>query len=58
MKRLVQEDVKQDIVMRAIAKGVGIYSPHTACDNCVDGGLFIYCYYYYYYANMVSFLGI
>ncbi|KAG2222214.1 hypothetical protein INT45_014111 [Circinella minor] len=37
MKRLVQDDVKQDIVMKAIAKGVGIYSPHTACDNCVDG---------------------
>ncbi|KAI8137750.1 GTP cyclohydrolase 1 type 2/Nif3 [Fennellomyces sp. T-0311] len=37
MKRLVQADVKQDIVMKAIARGVGIYSPHTACDNCVDG---------------------
>ncbi|KAI9320515.1 GTP cyclohydrolase 1 type 2/Nif3 [Dichotomocladium elegans] len=37
MKRLTQQDVKQDIVMKAIARGVGIYSPHTACDNCVDG---------------------
>lgn len=39
MKRLTQSDVKQDIVMKAIARGVGIYSPHTACDNCVDGGI-------------------
>ncbi|KAI8984731.1 GTP cyclohydrolase 1 type 2/Nif3 [Mycotypha africana] len=37
MKRLTSEDVKQDIVLKAIAKGVGIYSPHTACDNCVNG---------------------
>ncbi|KAI9308483.1 GTP cyclohydrolase 1 type 2/Nif3 [Cunninghamella echinulata] len=37
MKRLVTTDVKQDIVMKAIAKGVGIYSPHTACDNCENG---------------------
>ncbi|KAI8372876.1 GTP cyclohydrolase 1 type 2/Nif3 [Radiomyces spectabilis] len=37
MKRLTQSDVKQDIVMKAIARGVGIYSPHTACDNCVNG---------------------
>ncbi|KAL1932465.1 hypothetical protein VTP01DRAFT_8143 [Rhizomucor pusillus] len=37
MKRLTQADVKQDIVMKAVARGVGIYSPHTACDNCVDG---------------------
>ncbi|KAI9478020.1 MAG: GTP cyclohydrolase 1 type 2/Nif3 [Benjaminiella poitrasii] len=38
MKRLTSDDVKQDIVLKAIARGVGIYSPHTACDNCVDGG--------------------
>ncbi|ORX52347.1 NGG1p interacting factor 3 [Hesseltinella vesiculosa] len=37
MKRLVTSDPKQDMVMKAIAKGVGIYSPHTACDNCQDG---------------------
>ncbi|KAI8576311.1 hypothetical protein K450DRAFT_257643 [Umbelopsis ramanniana AG] len=37
MKRLTSEDVKQSIVLKAIAKGVGIYSPHTACDNCVGG---------------------
>lgn len=38
MKRLTQDDVKQSMVTKAIARGVGIYSPHTACDNCVDGG--------------------
>lgn len=38
MKRLTSADVKQDIVLKAIARGVGIYSPHTACDNCVNGG--------------------
>jgi putative NIF3 family GTP cyclohydrolase 1 type 2 len=38
MKRLTSEDVKQSIVLKAVAKGVGIYSPHTACDNCVGGG--------------------
>ncbi|CDS13440.1 hypothetical protein LRAMOSA05616 [Lichtheimia ramosa] len=37
MKRLTQDDVKQSMVTKAIARGVGIYSPHTACDNCVDG---------------------
>ncbi|KAI8067475.1 GTP cyclohydrolase 1 type 2/Nif3 [Gongronella butleri] len=37
MKRLTTADVKQDMVMKAIAKGVGIYSPHTACDNCEHG---------------------
>ncbi|ORZ23110.1 GTP cyclohydrolase 1 type 2/Nif3 [Absidia repens] len=37
MKRLTSADVKQDMVMKAIAKGVGIYSPHTACDNCENG---------------------
>ncbi|KAI7899108.1 GTP cyclohydrolase 1 type 2/Nif3 [Cokeromyces recurvatus] len=37
MKRLTLDDVKQDIVLKAIARGVGIYSPHTACDNCVNG---------------------
>ena len=40
MKRLTSADVKQDIVLKAIARGVGIYSPHTACDNCVNGGKF------------------
>jgi putative NIF3 family GTP cyclohydrolase 1 type 2 len=38
MKRLTSADVKQDIVLKAIARGVGIYSPHTACDNCENGG--------------------
>ncbi|ORY91949.1 GTP cyclohydrolase 1 type 2/Nif3 [Syncephalastrum racemosum] len=37
MKRLNQDDPKQDMVMKCIARGVGIYSPHTACDNCVNG---------------------
>lgn len=37
MKRLTSSDVKQDIVLKAIARGVGIYSPHTACDNCING---------------------
>ncbi|KAI9030936.1 GTP cyclohydrolase 1 type 2/Nif3 [Phycomyces nitens] len=37
MKRLTSADVKQDMIMKAIARGVGIYSPHTACDNCVNG---------------------
>lgn len=40
MKRLTTEDVKQNIVLQAIARGVGIYSPHTACDNCLGGGKF------------------
>lgn len=38
MKRLTSADVKQDIILKAIARGVGIYSPHTACDNCENGG--------------------
>jgi putative NIF3 family GTP cyclohydrolase 1 type 2 len=38
MKRLTTSDIKQDIIMKAVAFGVGIYSPHTACDNCVNGG--------------------
>ncbi|RUS17028.1 hypothetical protein BC937DRAFT_90517 [Endogone sp. FLAS-F59071] len=33
MKRLTIQDTKQAIVMKAIAKGVAIYSPHTAADN-------------------------
>ncbi|KAF7731251.1 NGG1 interacting factor [Apophysomyces ossiformis] len=37
MKRLTTSDPKQDMVMKAIARGVSIYSPHTACDNCVNG---------------------
>ncbi|KAI8097309.1 GTP cyclohydrolase 1 type 2/Nif3 [Halteromyces radiatus] len=37
MKRLTTSDPKQDMVMKAVAKGVGIYSPHTACDNCENG---------------------
>ncbi|KAH8554531.1 GTP cyclohydrolase 1 type 2/Nif3 [Umbelopsis sp. PMI_123] len=37
VKRLTSEDVKQSIVLKAVAKGVGIYSPHTACDNCLGG---------------------
>ncbi|GAA5811534.1 hypothetical protein MFLAVUS_004971 [Mucor flavus] len=37
MKRLTSADVKQDIILKAIARGVGIYSPHTACDNCANG---------------------
>ncbi|RUP45187.1 GTP cyclohydrolase 1 type 2/Nif3 [Jimgerdemannia flammicorona] len=37
MKRLTTQDTKQAIVLKAIAKGVGIYSPHTAADNTVGG---------------------
>ncbi|KAG0168615.1 NGG1 interacting factor [Apophysomyces sp. BC1015] len=37
MKRLTTSDPKQDMIMKAIARGVGIYSPHTACDNCANG---------------------
>ncbi|KAG1391428.1 hypothetical protein G6F58_012712 [Rhizopus delemar] len=25
------------MILKAIASGVGIYSPHTACDNCING---------------------
>ncbi|KAI9250613.1 GTP cyclohydrolase 1 type 2/Nif3 [Sporodiniella umbellata] len=37
LKKLTQDDPKEDMVLRSIASGVGIYSPHTACDNCVNG---------------------
>jgi dinuclear metal center YbgI/SA1388 family protein len=37
LKRLTNDDIKQSIVLKAVAKGVGIYSPHTALDNCEDG---------------------
>ena len=37
-KRLEMPDVKQRIIMKCIAKGLGIYSPHTAVDACSGGG--------------------
>ncbi|CAG8515435.1 10472_t:CDS:2 [Paraglomus brasilianum] len=36
-KRLEMADVKQRIMMKCIAKGLGIYSPHTAVDACSGG---------------------
>ncbi|ORE04027.1 NGG1p interacting factor 3 [Rhizopus microsporus var. microsporus] len=36
-KRLTSEDPQQAMILKAIASGVGIYSPHTACDNCING---------------------
>ncbi len=38
MKRLVARDPKQRIVLRAVAAGIALYSPHTALD-AVDGGV-------------------
>ncbi|CAG8559046.1 1957_t:CDS:2 [Diversispora eburnea] len=35
--RLNMDDVKQAILMKCIAKGVGIISPHTAMDSCIGG---------------------
>lgn len=32
------------MILKAIASGVGIYSPHTACDNCINGGKRKYLY--------------
>lgn len=34
---MTSEDPKQDMILKSIASGVGIYSPHTACDNCING---------------------
>ncbi|CAG8676372.1 11840_t:CDS:2 [Ambispora leptoticha] len=36
-KRLTLTDTKQAIVMKCVAKGVGVYSPHTALDSCIGG---------------------
>jgi len=27
------------MVLQCAAKGVSVYSPHTSCDNCQDGGM-------------------
>ncbi|CAG8470749.1 5567_t:CDS:2 [Ambispora gerdemannii] len=36
-KRLTLTDTKQAIVMKCVAKGVGVYSPHSALDSCIGG---------------------
>jgi dinuclear metal center YbgI/SA1388 family protein len=36
-KRLVLEDPKQEIILKCVAEGISIYSPHTALDSCVGG---------------------
>ena len=38
-KRMLLSDPKQDYVMRAIAAGISIYSPHTSLDSCVNGSM-------------------
>lgn len=38
LKRLTMDDVKSRILLRAMAAGIAIYSPHTALDN-VEGGV-------------------
>lgn len=35
--RLNMDNVKQEIIMKCVAKGIGIVSPHTAVDSCVGG---------------------
>ncbi|CAG8768357.1 533_t:CDS:2, partial [Gigaspora margarita] len=36
-KRLNLNDIKQAIVLTCVAKGIGVFSPHTALDSCVGG---------------------
>ncbi|KAF0547684.1 NGG1p interacting factor 3 [Gigaspora margarita] len=36
-KRLNLSDIKQAIVLTCAAKGIGVFSPHTALDSCVGG---------------------
>ncbi|CAG8698592.1 16951_t:CDS:2, partial [Racocetra persica] len=36
-KRLNLSDVKQAIILKCVAKGIGVFSPHTAVDSCVGG---------------------
>jgi putative NIF3 family GTP cyclohydrolase 1 type 2 len=37
LKQLTLSDIKQSIVLKTIANGLSIYSPHSALDNCVGG---------------------
>ncbi|CAG8456814.1 10857_t:CDS:2 [Scutellospora calospora] len=36
-KRLNSNDIKQAIIMKCVAKGIGVFSPHTAVDSSVGG---------------------
>ena len=36
--RLNLDNVKQTIILKCVAQGIGVYSPHTASDSCVGGG--------------------
>jgi putative NIF3 family GTP cyclohydrolase 1 type 2 len=38
IKRLTLADPKQAIALRCATAGVSVFSPHTALDNCMDGG--------------------
>ena len=37
MKRLLSNNVKQKIAMECVGNGIGVFSPHTSLDNCLDG---------------------
>ncbi|GBC07634.1 hypothetical protein RclHR1_00760004 [Rhizophagus clarus] len=37
IKRLNLDNAKQAIVLKCVAQGVGVFSPHTASDSCVGG---------------------
>lgn len=39
LKKLQLKDTKQRMVLQCAARGVSVYSPHTSCDNCEDGGM-------------------
>ncbi|CAG8688081.1 1042_t:CDS:2 [Cetraspora pellucida] len=36
-KRLNLSDIKQAIILKCVAKGIGVFSPHTAVDSSVGG---------------------
>ncbi|CAG8615614.1 2446_t:CDS:2 [Dentiscutata erythropus] len=36
-KRLNLSDIKQAIIMKCVAKGIGVFSPHTALDSSIGG---------------------
>jgi putative NIF3 family GTP cyclohydrolase 1 type 2 len=37
VKRLTLADTKQEIILKCIASGISVFSPHTSLDSCVDG---------------------
>ncbi|RGB43933.1 GTP cyclohydrolase 1 type 2/Nif3 [Rhizophagus diaphanus] len=37
IKRLNLDNAKQAIVLKCVAQGIGVFSPHTASDSCVGG---------------------